>query len=205
MDGKWKIAAGVLGGLNVVVLAGTVFLLVFGTGGSDGKEKPAQTELQPAAVSKEEMEVASEIVIAPEGAAEAVKENESTENHRYEVISGLKTWSEAKMACEARGGYLATVTSQEEYDRIIRAADQSDRQVLWLGGRREADNNFEWITGESFAYSSWLQNEPNNEGGGENCLVTFLVNGQWVWADVPENLSAYYTEDQVGFVCEYNE
>lgn len=133
------------------------------------------------------------------------KENQSTESHSYKVVSQRVTWSEAKANCEAEGGYLATVTSADEYARILEAAEASGKNVLWLGAKRDATGQFQWITKESFSYTSWLSGEPNNEGGTENCLVMFKVDGQWVWADVPEDLSPYYSEDQVGYICEHDE
>ena len=45
------------------------------------------------------------------------KENsvaEPTDGHKYEIFRETLTWEEAKAACEAKGGHLATITSQEE-------------------------------------------------------------------------------------------
>ncbi len=38
--------------------------------------------------------------------------------HRYELIIEELTWMEARRACKERGGYLATLTSGEEFERI---------------------------------------------------------------------------------------
>ena len=94
--------------------------------------------------------------------------------------------------------------SQAEYDKIVQLADQSGRKVLFLGGQRESDGNFQWTNGEDLSYTAWMSGEPNNDGGNENCLAMFLVDGQWVWSDVPDDLSSYYGESTVGFVCEWD-
>ena len=125
-------------------------------------------------------------------------------DHRYEIVGARMTWDEANAYCESMGGHLATVTSQEEYQAIVNLAEASGRKVLWLGAVKGSDQYFDWISGESFAFSDWLSGEPNNEGGNENCLVMFEVKGRWVWADVPSDLSPYYGADKVGFVCEYD-
>lgn len=39
-------------------------------------------------------------------------------NHRYELIVEDITWTDARYACEKKGGYLATITSWEEFNRI---------------------------------------------------------------------------------------
>lgn len=213
----WKTAAVLIGILIVLLLIGMGALFIFG--GGRGKSltqaKMEKTELAAKAPSEKEMKQAAEIKITAAGSA--VKEEKASENeenkagstqaspHRYEIISGLRTWSEAEAACRSAGGYLATITSEEEYGRVLEAVYASDRKVLWLGARRGASNNFEWTTGEDFSYASWLSGEPNNEGGNENYLVMFSVNGQWVWADVPEDVSAYYTDSQVGYICEYDQ
>ena len=38
--------------------------------------------------------------------------------HRYELIVKDVTWKEAKVLCHESGGYLATITSHEEYERL---------------------------------------------------------------------------------------
>ena len=38
--------------------------------------------------------------------------------HRYELIVEDLTWTEAYEACEEKGGYLATLTSWEEFRRV---------------------------------------------------------------------------------------
>ena len=52
--------------------------------------------------------------------------------HTYEVIAGDLSWEDAKNACEERGGYLATITSEEEYEKIGEMADRSGLTYLWL-------------------------------------------------------------------------
>lgn len=213
----WKTAAVLIGILIVLMIAGLGILFILG--GRSGKAlteaKIEKMELTAEAPSEKEMKQAAEIKISADGSIakdEKKEENKEEKNndapdkpHRYEIISGLCTWTQAEAACRSAGGYLATITSEEEYARVLEAVYASDRKVLWLGAKRGAANNFEWINGEGFSYASWLSGEPNNENGNENYLVMFSVNGQWVWADVPEDVSMYYTDSQVGYVCEYDE
>ena len=55
--------------------------------------------------------------------------------HTYEVIAGDLSWEDAKNACEERGGYLATITSEEEYEKI---SGRPVRPHVSLAGRETA-------------------------------------------------------------------
>lgn len=220
----WKPLSIILAVIIALCVIGTVVLLLLGGKNkiSISKNSVKATELAETFPSKKEMKPVSSITISTQNSSEKLEEkveenaeekveekteekNTSIESHRYEVVNTRMTWEEAKSYCENLGGYLATIESQDEYNKIVQLANASGRKVLWLGAQKNSNQSFEWITGESFEYSSWLSGEPNNEGGNENCLVMFLVNNQWVWADVPNDLSAYYGADTVGFVCEYDE
>jgi len=127
---------------------------------------------------------------------------EQAKKHEYTVVARMTTWEEAKSWCESQGGYLATVTSQSEYDTILQKANESGLKVLWLGGSRNQAGNFAWSDGEAFTFSAWAQGEPNNDGGSENYLGMLLSNDSWSMYDMPDDVSAYYKPDIVGFVME---
>lgn len=96
---------------------------------------------------------------------EATTEAPKVYEHRYEIIMGDITWTDAKAACEARGGYLATITSQEEYDQICALADQSNVKYLWLGANiNSVDDTWGqngWLTGEAWTFECWYPGEPS--------------------------------------------
>lgn len=107
--------------------------------------------------------------------------------HYYEVISepdGID-WESADSAALAQGGYLATITSEAEnaFAYSLAALDEdywtpgrgTTSVGPWLGGFQpedspEPDGNWQWVTGEPFAYTHWGGGEPNNgfHGGYEN-------------------------------------
>ncbi|MBQ8983112.1 MAG: zinc-ribbon domain-containing protein [Lachnospiraceae bacterium] len=100
-----------------------------------------------------------------EATTEAITEAPKEYEHRYEIIVGDITWTDAKAACEARGGYLATITSEEEYDQICALADQSNVKYLWLGANiHSVDDTWGqngWLTGEAWTYERWYPGEPS--------------------------------------------
>ena len=212
---KWKIISIVLGILILLTIVGGSLLILFGDNSKAASEVHSEKkELTAVLPSAEEMKVSTGISISRENGAKEFniedanktdKGSTPTEQHTYEIINTRMTWQEAAEYCESVGGYLATIESQTEYDKIVTLAESSGRKVLWLGAVRNSKQNFEWITDEEFSFTRWLSGEPNNEGGNENYLVMFRVNEQWVWADVPNDVSPYYSEDYVGFVCEFDE
>ncbi len=146
----------------------------------------------------------------PETATEgetATGETQAAQNvvHEYQVVHGSMTWDEARQYCEEQGGHLATITSQEEYDQVIALLDDSGLNVAWLGATdKDSVGAFKWVTGEEFSFADWASGEPNNETGDEFYLVMYKVSGDWVWNDGPIDTNTYYSDDTVGFVCEWD-
>lgn len=206
----WKVIAVILGVLIVLGAAGSILLALLPAGNvRTGTAKLEKTEIQAGQPAEEEVQTAAEITVTSSGAGStktnAEDETENSSEHRYEIINERMTWTEAEAYCEAEGGHLATVGSEEEYANILEAAGTTSRQVLWLGASRQSDGTFRWVDGDELSYTDWMTGEPNNETGDEDYLVMFIVNGEWVWSDVPNDLSAYYGENTVGFVCEWDE
>ncbi len=127
------------------------------------------------------------------------------DGHRYEVILRKSTWEAAKIYCEAQGGHLATITSREEEELIVKLLDETDITIAWLGADNyNSSGGFRWITGEEFEYASWGIGEPNNTNGNEHCLMLEKRERQgWVWNDAPENGHDFYQLEEIGFICEW--
>jgi flagellin-like hook-associated protein FlgL len=107
----------------------------------------------------------------------------------YSVVSGTFTWTQAKADAESKGGHLVTITSAEEWDRVLKKAPVADSRNLWIGAYQqdlsnEPAGNWQWVTGEPWGYSNWYQGEPNNLGG-ENC--GHKIAGTDKWNDFSDN------------------
>jgi len=69
-------------------------------------------------------------------------------------------WDEANAWCEANGGHLVTVTSDEE-NQIVK--DLANGKFVWLGGvYSNADAVWTWVTGEEFSYTDWRNGSPSS-------------------------------------------
>lgn len=127
------------------------------------------------------------------------KENsvaEPTDGHKYEIFHDTLTWEEAKAACEAKGGHLATITSQEE-QKLIESLN-TQKSKLWIGGCKNSAGQWCWVTGEPWTYENWGDGEPNNSSNvvaGESCVAMWPVK----WNDLANS----NTYEQSGYICEW--
>ena len=120
------------------------------------------------------------------------------ENVKYKKIYGKFTWQEAVMDSNKRGGHLATITSQSEWERLIKETGllENEEPRFWLGGTDVIKNGeWRWITGEPYIWSNWDSLAPKrigepNDGRIMNYTVTW--NG-YKWNDygnIPDCLKA---------------
>jgi hypothetical protein len=86
--------------------------------------------------------------------------------HRYEVLppTDRLTWTEAQSRAQSRGGYLATITSQEENSFVTSQLPLN--YFNWIGGVQANLGNitWEWGTGEAWSYTNWSPGNPNYPG-----------------------------------------
>ena len=148
--------------------------------------------------------------------------------HWYEVVTaagfpdtGL-TWDQARLAAEAAGGYLATITSAAENNFVYITVGANDPQYWildgagnsqgpYLGGYQpgpppqpEADPSvgWAWVTGEPWNYTCWAVGEANNYNSNEHYLQYFYdptYPQEPAWNDIPmyDGVLAYVVEYDV--------
>ena len=114
--------------------------------------------------------------------------------HYYCVVATPSriSWDKASAACEKAGGYLATITSQEEQN-FIEELNSGNRR-FWIGGFRDSSDNWKWVTGEKWDYSNWDDGEPS--GGNENSAA--------VWPKKWNDMTADNLYEQDGYICEWD-
>ncbi len=104
---------------------------------------------------------------------------------KYTLIKGSYTWHEAKADAEARGGHLATITSEEETNTLLNLFPDN-RLQSWIG-LSSVNGNWVWVTGEEFQYSKWHPGQPNDWGEDAACLW------QWPnWGDEFSGVKLHY-------------
>ncbi|MDE7404363.1 MAG: C-type lectin domain-containing protein, partial [Lachnospiraceae bacterium] len=199
---------------------------------SDGEYGDETYEYQYAYIGEKETVVAEEVPEAEE-VTEAEEEpfyydTDESGIHTYELIVDDVTWTEAYLACLARGGHLVRINSEEEYQAIVQQIGEEEKGkiMFWLGGTRSAADVYEYrwiyedgtygseILNEDEPYSYyWLDGEPSFYDESilqdEMYMNMFYVGKEqrWVWNDVPEDLIevAEFYSGMIGYICEYEE
>jgi len=110
---------------------------------------------------------------------------EGGNGHFYEPVAvrDTITWFEAYEEAKSAGGYLATITSQQEQDFVEKLVDDDAYWSTgsggsygpWIGayqlpGAPEPNEGWQWSTDEPWTYTNWGQGQPNNLWGTEHCI-----------------------------------
>jgi hypothetical protein len=131
-------------------------------------------------------------------------------DHCYEPVLADGTWEQANAAAEAKGGYLATVTSAAENDfvyNLVKAPAYwaNEYNGPWLGGFQPAGSSepaggWRWVTSEPWVYTNWWwDNQPDNSGGNE-CYLHLEggpLHGGPYWNDLSPSAVLH------GYIVEY--
>lgn len=107
--------------------------------------------------------------------------------HCYMAFTDTKTWFQAKRTCENEGGYLITITSEDEMNFVWKKFGSLYTET-WKGpwiGMSDAfeEGDWQWVNGESgvvgqdMTYSNWYVGEPDDCCGGQDCAS--IAGGHW--------------------------
>ncbi|MCI4627245.1 MAG: hypothetical protein L3V56_14970 [Candidatus Magnetoovum sp. WYHC-5] len=127
--------------------------------------------------------------------------------HTYMRIDEDVDWCTAKEYCEELGGYLATVTSEQEnkfiYDNLVKSVHKE--HSCWLGGTDEgSEGTWYWITGETWNYTSWDEGQPDDARGAEDYLMYYSPYDDYTWNDCDNNIYSG-TYPCLGYaICEWD-
>lgn len=152
----------------------------------------------------------------------------SSKNHRYELIVADVTWTEAEAICRQKGGYLATLTSQEEFDQVTNqiVGEGKTKISFYVGATRDDSydgiGEYHWLhdhSGDSMfygaLYSFWLSGEPSYSSvtqDGETMeekyvdLIYRQNEGRCYLNDVADDILAEAPsyKGAIGYICEYD-
>ncbi|CAG9824202.1 unnamed protein product [Phaedon cochleariae] len=126
------------------------------------------------------------------------------EKRYYLGIFFKANYYRATQYCRFHGMHLASITSQEENDKLEKYIKDFGfgNDHFWTSGTDLAvEGNFFWMsTGRPITFTNWNAGEPNNfeyeNGEQENCLELWNRDGKGLkWNDSPCSFETY-------FVCE---
>ncbi|XP_070540745.1 polycystin-1-like protein 2 isoform X1 [Ptychodera flava] len=114
----------------------------------------------------------------------------------YHFSSHLKTWQDAKDACQLIGGYLVTIETVSEQNfleeqSMLRAESclSPSNCNLWIG-LQSANSGHRWISGNEAEYTEWAQGQPLTP---PECVSISAADGKW-YTENCENLAWYSCE-----------
>ncbi|KAL4711449.1 hypothetical protein ACJJTC_005573 [Scirpophaga incertulas] len=128
----------------------------------------------------------------------------SGEKRYYLGIFFKANWFKAQHYCRFHGMHLASISSQQENDKLEQYVKDSGlgHEHFWTSGTDLAEEgNFYWMSnGRPLTYVNWNSGEPNNfryeNGEEENCLELWNRDGKGLkWNDSPCSFETY-------FICE---
>ncbi|MBU6172006.1 MAG: hypothetical protein KGQ87_11030, partial [Verrucomicrobia bacterium] len=100
---------------------------------------------------------------------------------RFSVVSGSRTWAQAKAHAETQGGTLATFANQDEWNLAMQSIGADallDVGGLWIGATDEAtEGTWRWVTGEPFVFTRWETGQPDNLNNSDYAAVAGDLGG----------------------------
>ena len=118
--------------------------------------------------------------------------------HRLELSSQSRgdgvfveeiTWREAQGVCEALGGYLAEIRSQDQQtfmESIAMLEEEFIGSRSWFIGLTDFGHEGRWVwhhSVEDADFTSWAPGYPRSYNSGDDCAVLASYEG-YKWTDV---------------------
>lgn len=142
------------------------------------------------------------ILIGEKNEAVAIR---SFNGHKYYLIdnSALIGWNDAKQYCKnVFGGYLVSITSKEENEFVTGLLKEFNYSTAFIGGSdREKEGEWKWESDESWSYSNWGANQPDDYKAYEGGQDYLRIGQDRAWDDFNSMADISGTEVK-SFICE---
>jgi len=151
------------------------------------------------------------------------------DSHCYVFVADRVTWKEAHDACESRGAYLVTISSEDRSTAQFLAENSfvwglSQQVEVWIAatdgrGPHQKGNGtyFAWDNGEPMTLDNWSSGQPNNsqtscdadpcscDDGAcyEHCGFLWTTPGKQM--DAVPGWNDRLCDHRLGFVCEWGD
>ena len=100
---------------------------------------------------------------------------------KYKFHKEERTWVDAEAYCQAEGGHLASVQSDEEWQEVF--ALTSGEKWIWLGGNAEEEKGvWRWTDESAWHFSNW--DDDKYAAGGKGCTL-MARSADYRWQDFP--------------------
>ena len=121
-------------------------------------------------------------------------------SHWYKRNANTMDWEAAKSYCEAFGGYLATITSQDENNFVYFNLAKNENAYQLGATDSETEGIWRWVTDEPWDFTNWSPGQPDNSMtyGGQDYL-SFYSRHPYRWDDGREEEGFWKFS-----ICEWN-
>lgn len=133
----------------------------------------------------------------------------SDNGHIYQRFDGNISWSSAKADCEKKQGHLVTLTSEEEnqfvYDTLLDEDSGAVGSRYIIGMYESPEFQWNWVTGESWDYTNWASEQPDND---------WVYEAPWSYTRIYQNHGATSNSEwddywnsrgsRNGYICEWS-
>ena len=124
------------------------------------------------------------------------------DDHSYYIYDCTTSWEEAQAFCEAMGGSLAVITSQEENDALYAYMISTGCQSAYFGlSDSSQEGIWVWVSGEESDYRNWAAGEPNKQNSGENYAMFYYKYSDGTWND--GDFGGSTQNGGTNFLCEW--
>ncbi len=146
--------------------------------------------------------------------------------HRYELFVEDCTWEEADRKCKEKGGYLVSMTSEEEFETVDNLIREQGLQktCFYIGATRVGTFGWHWVepglAQNELSYNGpwkhWLEGQPSYretlDDGTEvqEEYVEYIYrksDDKFYMNDIPNDVIGLYPgyKGRMGYICEYSE
>ncbi|XP_077981630.1 uncharacterized protein LOC144436659 isoform X2 [Glandiceps talaboti] len=124
---------------------------------------------------------------------------------RYAVYPECKSWFEAVVLCQEKGGNLAIIPDAVTHNHVVSLIHQGGHNDVnfWINAH-DTNSEGHWTTtnGDPIPYQNWAEGEPNNYGGHARCGGYQDCTQLWSERD------NFEWDDEIccqsnGYVCEF--
>ncbi|KAL8575205.1 hypothetical protein ACOMHN_042326 [Nucella lapillus] len=103
------------------------------------------------------------------------------------------SWTDARLACQAKGGDLASITALAEEAYITGRIASLNTPFFWVGANdRQVETGWQWSDRSPFSFLDWNPGEPNNRGNSD-CVGIARTDGRW---------SDFTCTSRYAYICE---
>ena len=116
------------------------------------------------------------------------------EGHLYAKVKIVLSYDEARKRARSMGGDLASLTTAEEQEWVIKNFMGGDTYAFWIGGYRDVNGPWKWVTGELMSFAGWFSH-PDGQGipkEDENFIQLWAMQTISLWRAVPRESKAFF-------------